>query len=389
MSSKIRLETLGQLSHIEMGQAPSSEYVSDRHTDKAAAFIQGNAEFTDTYPNAQLWCSRPAKLARVGDSLISVRAPVGALNRADAPYCIGRGLAAVHFTRIDPTFGHYQLALRSRELQRLAQGSTFDAIGSKELKALIFAVPGAESQRKIAEILDTLDQQIRLQTTYLAKLELIEQGVVDKVLTPNRSVRESMRAVRLEEIASVERGKFGHRPRNDPRYLVGAHPFIQTGDVTAANGGIIESATQSLNERGAAVSKEFPAGTIAVTIAANIADTAILGRPMYFPDSIVGVTVYPPNVTRYVGLVIRSAKRHLESRAPQSAQKNINLQDLRPLSLLLPDSDTQAKIAATYEGVSLTLRREWLVLEKLKILKQGLMTDLLTGRMSEHAEDAS
>ena len=103
--------------------------------------------------------------------------------------------------------------------------------------------------------------------------------------------------------------------------------FIQTGDVTSAEGGVLSSYSQSLNKRGVSVSREFPEGSIAITIAANIAGTAILGFPMYFPDSIVGAIVKPPHSTRYIELCIRRAKPRLNARAPQSAQKNINLED--------------------------------------------------------------
>jgi hypothetical protein len=83
------------------------------------------------------------------------------------------------------------------------------------------------------------------------------------------------------------RGKFTHRPRNDPRFYDGQYPFIQTGDVANANKFIMEY-TQTLNENGYAVSKEFPSGTLVMTIAANIGDMAILNFNACFPDSIVG-----------------------------------------------------------------------------------------------------
>jgi type I restriction enzyme, S subunit len=346
-----RVVDLGSVAHLEMGQAPSSQHVSDRQGSSDWPFLQGNAEFTATSPEARLWCSRPAKIARAGDSLISVRAPVGALNLADQEYCIGRGLAAVRFRTLLPRFGHYQLALKKDDLHRVAQGSTFDAIGSKELRELQFLIPTDHEQRRIAEILDALDDQIRLTSDVISKLDLAGRGLLDALLSQgvdatghlrpigsfevrrgaSGSFPASWAVVRLDQIADVDRGKFGHRPRNDPMYLSGPFPFIQTGDIATADGGVIVNTSQSLSRLGAAVSREFAAGTIAVTIAANIADTATLGRPMYFPDSVVGVSVHAPHRLEYVQFVLRAAKPRLEARAPQSAQRNINLQDLRPL----------------------------------------------------------
>jgi type I restriction enzyme S subunit len=174
---------LGSLAQLEMGQAPPSRYVSERQTSGSWPFLQGNADFTATYPEARQWCSKPAKVARAGDSLISVRAPVGALNLADQDYCIGRGLAAIHFHRLHSRFGHHQLLLKKAELHRVAQGSTFDAIGSKELRELQFMVPSDPEQLRIAEILDTLDEQIRTTAQIIAKLNRICEGYLEDLLT--------------------------------------------------------------------------------------------------------------------------------------------------------------------------------------------------------------
>ncbi|MEA5612932.1 type I restriction-modification system subunit M N-terminal domain-containing protein [Nodularia spumigena] len=93
--------------------------------------------------------------------------------------------------------------------------------------------------------------------------------------------------IKVKHLTKILRGKFTHRPRNDPRFYDGQYPFIQTGDVANANKFIMEY-TQTLNENGYAVSKEFPSGTLVMTIAANIGDMAILNFNACFPDSIVG-----------------------------------------------------------------------------------------------------
>jgi type I restriction enzyme, S subunit len=182
-------------------------------------------------------------------------------------------------------------------------------------------------------------------------------------------------------MAEVSRGKFTHRPRNDPKFYGGKYPFIQTGDVAAAEGEYVSTFSQTLNDRGIAVSQEFPTGTIAITIAANIADTAILAIPMYFPDSVVGAIVHSIHSNRFIELSIRKAKRILDARAPQSAQKNINLQDLRPLLLAAPARDEQDEIAMRYEALQSQLQSEKDALEKCRSTKSGLMDDLLTGRV--------
>ena len=190
----------------------------------------------------------------------------------------------------------------------------------------------------------------------------------------------------LSELADVDRGKFIYRPRNDPRLYGGSYPFIQTGDIASASGGILTTYSQTLNERGISVSRQFPIGTIAITIAANIADTAILGIPMYFPDSVVGAVVKKPNSIRYVELCIHRAKQKLEARAPQSAQKNINLEDLRPLLIPVPSTEEQQKIAEIIDTIDKAIALTDTHIAKLKKAKAGLLHDLLTRGIDEHGE---
>jgi type I restriction enzyme S subunit len=265
-------------------------------------------------------------------------------------------------------------------------------------------VPPLDEQRIVANILDALDATIRQTEAIIEKLKQVNQGLLHDLLTRGIDANGELRPPRsqaphlykesalgwiprewstapLGELAQVNRGKFTHRPRNDPAFYGGRHPFIQTGDVAGAVGGYVSTYSQTLSERGATVSQEFPAGTVAITIAANIADTAILAVPMYFPDSVVGAIVAPSVNTRFVELSVRRAKPQLDARAPQSAQKNINLQDLRPLLIGLPSKAEQDAIAERYEAVQLRLHTEAAAARKFREAKSGLMDDLLTGRV--------
>ncbi len=274
----------------------------------------------------------------------------------------------------------------------------------RRLMALQVHFPPFQEQRVIAEVLDTLDTTIRQTESIIEKLKQVKQGLLHDLLTRGIDANGELRPPQsqaphlykesalgwipsdwnmapLGELAQVDRGKFTHRPRNDPAFYGGPHPFIQTGDVANAVGGYVSSYSQTLSERGTTVSQEFPAGTVAITIAANIADTAILAVPMYFPDSVVGAIVAPSVNSRFIELSVRRAKPRLDARAPQSAQKNINLQDLRPLPIPLPSKAEQDAIAERYEAVQLRLDTEEAAARKLREAKCGLMDDLLTGRV--------
>ncbi|SBS34615.1 EcoKI restriction-modification system protein HsdS [Marinomonas spartinae] len=140
---------------------------------------------------------------------------------------------------------------------------------------------------------------------------------------------------RLPEVGDLARGKSKHRPRNDPSlYIDGTVPLVQTGDVARSNGEINTFSAQ-YNEMGLKQSQLWPKGTLCITIAANIADTGILGFDACFPDSVVGFSVLDDRLSvNYFDYFIRTAKANLEKFAPSTAQKNINLEIL--ISLLVP-----------------------------------------------------
>ncbi|WP_240224449.1 restriction endonuclease subunit S [Rheinheimera hassiensis] len=147
----------------------------------------------------------------------------------------------------------------------------------------------------------------------------------------------------LCELAEVSRGKFTPRPRNNPIYYGGSTPFLQTGDVGRASL-FIESHEQTLNEKGLSVSKLFPKGTIFLTIAANIGDVAMSTYDVACTDSVVGIN--PKDGVDGVWLLfyLKQLKPYLDSIAPESAQKNINLATLRPLKVATPSYEKQVLI---------------------------------------------
>ncbi len=306
---------------------------------------------------------------------------------------------------LDRRFFIRLLRYHGRHLDRVSVGSTVRGITLPDVRSLLLAMPETVAeQRRIAAVLDTVDLAIAQTEAVIAKLKSVRAGLLHDLLTrgldangqlrpppeqaphlykdsPLGKIPREWEAMPLESIASVERGKFTHRPRNDPAYYGGPSPFIQTGDIAEASGEVITEASQFLSGLGVTVSKEFPAGTIAVTIAANIGDTAILGRGMYFPDSVVGVVVKDGHVVRWVELSLRRAKKQLDALAPQSAQKNINLTFLRPLLIPIPPSWEQKICSALYEGMSGQIAVETVATAKLRRAKSGLMSDLLTGRV--------
>lgn len=188
-----------------------------------------------------------------------------------------------------------------------------------------------------------------------------EQLITDKVIKKQKPKPEitaeetpfdipaSWQWCRLPDVGELNRGKSKHRPRNDPRlYKEGTIPLVQTGDVARANG-VIETYTALYNEEGLAQSKLWEKGTLCITIAANIADTAVLGFDACFPDSVVGFHTYDNLSVKYFDFFIRTAKENLEKYAPSTAQKNINLEILSNVLVPLPPSNELERIIEKIE----------------------------------------
>ena len=171
---------------IIAGQSPPSEIVSENLD--GFPFLQGNAEFGRMHPNPRLACETPPKSARAGDILLSVRAPVGALNVADRACGIGRGLCAVRpRSGLDGLFTYYALGIANQELLRLSTGSTYDAVTIGIVGGLGFPIPPLPEQAAIVRYLDHVDRRIRRYVSakrkLIALLEEEKQAIINRAVT--------------------------------------------------------------------------------------------------------------------------------------------------------------------------------------------------------------
>lgn len=223
-----------------------------------------------------------------------------------------------------------------------------------KIKVQIPSIPEQERiVSKIEELFSRLDASVAELQTAKEKLKVYRQAVLKEAFggkfTNHQNVNINLRwaspeetatlpaiprewkYVSLSELGNLGRGKSKHRPRNDSiLFENGTYPFIQTGDVKAAKH-YITTYSKKYNKVGLEQSKLWPKGTLCITIAANIAETAFLGIDACFPDSIVGFTPFGYILPQYVKYFIESEKIRLWAFAPATAQKNINLDTLEKL----------------------------------------------------------
>ncbi|EPI48108.1 type I restriction modification DNA specificity domain protein [Gardnerella vaginalis JCP8151A] len=156
----------------------------------------------------------------------------------------------------------------------------------------------------------------------------------------------SWKYVTLDKLGSISRGKSKHRPRNDKTLFGGKYPFIQTADVKAA-GLYLTEYNETYSDKGLAQSKLWPAGTLCITIAANIADTTILGIDACFPDSVMGFIPYEDvSNVKFVKYAFDILQRDCKKISQGTAQDNLSWKKLSTIKFPAPDIETQDKIVS-------------------------------------------
>jgi type I restriction enzyme S subunit len=190
----------------------------------------------------------------------------------------------------------------------------------------------------------------------------------------------------LDQCFKVERGKFSVRPRNDPAYYDGQHPFVQIGNLPR-EGGLISKYSQTLNDKGLGVSKKFQRGTILIAIVgATIANTGVLGFDACCPDSLVAVQSDDEILRRFADAWLRANKIRLRASAVASGgQPNINLRILLPFAIALPPRNEQAEIArelgrrlVAADRLAVTLNRQ---LDRSMVTRQSLLREAFAGNL--------
>jgi type I restriction enzyme S subunit len=168
---------LDKIADVVAGQSPKSIYYS---SNEGVPFLQGNRTFGNLYPRVDTYTKKVTKLARKGDVLISVRAPVGDLNFAHCDLCIGRGLASMRAKNGDNNFVYYAIKFNLKKLLKKGTGTTFDSINKDTLEDLEIIIPETEIDRfKISKTLSSLDAKIELNNQINSELEKMAKTLYD------------------------------------------------------------------------------------------------------------------------------------------------------------------------------------------------------------------
>ena len=309
---------------------------------------------------------------------------------------------------------YFHTAIRSKAyVPYFTQASDGVRIGQWDLslarmREISFLVPPLPEQAAIVRFLDHADRRIqryiRAKQKLIALLEEQKRAIIHQAVTGQIDVRTGQPYLsykdsgvewlgevpahwelrRVKQVAQVLRGKFTHRPRNDPSLYDGPYPFIQTGDVAQAEKAITRY-RQTLNKNGLAVSQMFPAGTLVMTIAANIGDVAVLDFEACFPDSVVGFVPQNGVERDYLFYVFRAMKPELLREAPVNTQGNLNVDRIGSRGIAVAPVCEQGLIVRQIEASTARLNtaasRASRQIELLREYRTRLIADVVTSKL--------
>lgn len=385
------------------GQSPPSETYNEK--GQGLPFLQGNGDFSDKHPVPKSWCTAPAKVAEPYDTLISVRAPVGELNRADRQYAIGRGLAAIHATSANPDFIYHGLQRWRWSLQRVAQGTTFDAVTARHFSQLLVALPeDGDEQAAIARVLDAVDAAIdraRTAATQAAEVkralaqELFSKGTRREMQkkTPVGFIPKSWEVKPVNAV--VTNFEYG---LSLPMHLRGDTPILRMGNIQ--NGDVVMDSLKYVSLSKALLERySLKRGDVLFNRTNSQEWVGKIGiyrtdAPAVFASYLIRLHPAREQMDNYfLGQLLNSygAQCRIKRFAtPGVQQVNINAKNLGKVLIPVPAGqaglDEQREIAAVLEQADAKRRACEPVIAALEQLKKSLMHDLLTGSVRIDSE---
>lgn len=251
-------------------------------------------------------------------------------------------------------------------------GSTNPHCRWRDIANYEFLLPPKDQQGALAELLWAMDGVIEGDIGILEKLNIYKASMEAKFLNDDTHT-----SAFILEVATVQRGRFSHRPRNAPQFYGGDIPFIQTAEVVESDK-YIKKFTQSLNELGLSISKMFPKGTIVMTIAANIGYVGILEFDSAFTDSLVGIQAKEDVLLQdYLYYYLNNKRLDIDKLATESAQKNLSIDGFKTFKVFYPeDINRQKLIVANLDQIRTVADRVGNKLTASKTLQKSLINQI-------------
>jgi type I restriction enzyme S subunit len=361
---------LASISKIVAGQSPESSTYNS--IGDGLPFFQGKADFQDMYPTARMWCtSEKRKEAEPGDILISVRAPVGAVNICNQKSIIGRGLTAIRpSTELDGKFLYYWLKANERQIDALGTGSTFKAITQETLKKIEVPVPPLGDQIRIAHLLGKVEALITQRKQHLQQLDdLLKSVFLEMFGDPVRN-EKGWDKPELKAFGKISTGNTP--PRNEPANYDGDFiEWIKTDNITG-DAVFVTSSTEHLSELGTKKARTVTSGALLVACIAgsveSIGRAALTDRTVSFNQQINAIQPANDVNPMYLYGLFKLSRTYIQSHATKGMKKILTKGDFEKITMIKPPFELQkqfALIVEKIEGIKARLRLSLAELESL------------------------
>ena len=377
---------------IIMGQSPPS-YTYNK-TQEGLPFLQGNMEFGEIYPSPSIYCSKPIKIAEENDVLISVRAPVGEVNISTSRVCIGRGLAALRCKsdKTNDLFLFYYLKHMRNKFENISAGSTFKAIKKNDLDQLGIILPPLPEQKKIAEILSTMDQAIEKVNEAIEKTQRLKKGLMQELLTEGIGHKEFKdteigripKEWMIAELSQIGNVITGTTPSTKVKTYWGkGFPFVTPTDFSEKK--YVDQTERMVTNQGAETARIIPKDSIMVVCIASVGEVAMALTECITNQQINTIVCNQGTDRDYVYYIMVFGKSRLKRWAGITTSPIIKKSLFEKFPIPLPPLLEQQKISEILSAVDGRLELLNKRKERLERIKKGLMNDLLTGKVRVNA----
>lgn len=388
-----KLEELGIVAKVNMGQSPPSS--SYNENGDGLPLIQGNADIKNRLAVPRVWTSEPSKECESDEIIMTVRAPVGAVAKSTIKACIGRGVCSIRSTNeANSEFIYQHLISLESKWSKLEQGSTFTAVNGSDIRSLKIPIPPLPEQKKIAEILTTVDDKIAVIEERIKQTQELKKGLMHRLLnrgightefkdSPLGEIPVSWEVKVISDVAEVKGGKRlpkGHSLQEDAT----AYPYIRVSDMYM--GGVsfddilyvpsdiqdqISRYTISKNDLFISVAGTLGiVGKIPVELdGANLTENA---------DKLTNIGCHKEYLFQL--LLSELIQKTIKDEQTNNAQPKLALTRIKEFKIPIPPHSEQIKIAEILTSVDNNIEVLHEKKSSYQELKKGLMQQLLTGK---------
>lgn len=368
---------LGDISNIIMGQSPSSDQYNEKF--EGMPLVQGNADIRQRKTSPRMYTTEVTKACKIGDIIMSVRAPVGSIGRATEKCCIGRGVCAIN-TCEKQEFLYQVLLQQEDKWGKVSQGSTFESINRNDIANLRIKLPALQEQERIANFLTKVDKIIEKQDEKVKNLEKYKKGMMQKIFSQEIRFKDE----NGEEYPEWEESTFNDIlvedlypvPKPSEKYekiSVRSHAKGTFSSILEKPEEVNMDTLYEVKEKQLIVNITF-AWEHAIAIVKKEDENKLVSHrfPTYKFKENANYEFYE----NYIKLPIVKYKLALASPGGAGRNRVLNKKEFLKIEVPVPCIDEQMKIAKFLSNIDNITEKEEKKLEKLRVWKNGLLQQM-------------